>query len=124
MQLFRTILWVVILAALLAFSFFNWREVEVTIWENLVLETKVPALVIVSFLLGLIPMWMIHRGAKWRLNRRISSLEAAAESQRRLATPSATAPAPTPGTSSIATDPAPQIEVKDKDAGPLTSDPI
>ncbi len=124
MQLFRTILWVVILAALLAFSFFNWREVEVTIWENLVLETKVPALVIVSFLLGLIPMWMIHRGAKWRLNRRISSLEAAAESQRRLATPSATPAAPAPGTQSTTTDPALETRAQDTDAGPLTSDPI
>ena len=116
MQLFRTILWVVILAALLAFSFFNWREVEVTIWENLVLETKVPALVIVSFLLGLVPMWMIHRGAKWRLNRRISSLEAAAESQRRLATASSASPTPTPSSAAPARPAEPG-------AGPLTSDP-
>ena len=88
MQFVRTLIWVVILVALLVFSFFNWRPVEVTIWENLVLETRVPALVIISFLLGLLPMWLLHRGASWRLNRRIASLEAAAESQRRVtATP-------------------------------------
>ena len=78
MQFVRTIVWVLLLVALLAFSYFNWSPVEVTIWDNLVLETKVPALVIVSFLLGLVPMWLLHRGAKWQLHRRIRSLENAA----------------------------------------------
>lgn len=80
MQIVRTIIWVLIFVSLLAFSFFNWDPVEVTLWENLVLETKVPALVIVSFLLGLLPMWGYHRSVKWSLNRRIRSLENAARS--------------------------------------------
>jgi len=80
MQVVRTIIWVLILFALLAFSFFNWEPVEVTLWDNLVLETKVPALVIIAFLLGLIPMWAYHRSVKWSLSRRIRSLENAARS--------------------------------------------
>ena len=78
MQIVRTILWVLLFAGLMFFSFFNWKEVEVQIWTNLVLETKVPALVIVSFLLGMVPTWLLHRGTKWRLTRRIKALEAAA----------------------------------------------
>lgn len=78
MQIVRTILWVLLFAGLMFFSFFNWKEVEVQIWTNLVLETKVPALVIVSFLLGMIPTWLLHRGTKWRLTRRIKALEEAA----------------------------------------------
>jgi hypothetical protein len=78
MQIVRTILWVVIFVLLLAFSYFNWRPVEVQIWDNLVLETKVPALVVLSFLLGLVPMWLVHRGSKWRLKRRVVALETAA----------------------------------------------
>ena len=81
MQIVRTVLWVVILVLLLAFSYFNWRPVEVQIWDNLVLETKVPALVVISFLIGLVPMWLIHRGSKWRLQRRIVALENAARTQ-------------------------------------------
>ena len=50
MQIVRTIGWVLLLFSLLAFSFFNWKPVEVQIWSNLVLETKLPALVVVSFL--------------------------------------------------------------------------
>jgi hypothetical protein len=75
MQIVRTIAWVLILFAILAFSFFNWEPVEVTLWDNFVLETKVPALVIIAFLLGLVPMWLYHRSVKWSLNRRIRSLE-------------------------------------------------
>ncbi len=81
MQIVRTIVWVLILVGLLAFSLANWNPVEVKIWENLILETKVPALVIVSFLLGLLPMWLVHRGAKWRATRRISALESAAQAR-------------------------------------------
>ena len=79
MQIIRTVIWVLVLVAVLVFSFFNWREVEVTIWDNLVLETKVPALVIISFLLGFLPTWLISRGVIWSLNRKIRSLEIAAK---------------------------------------------
>ena len=57
------------------FSFLNWTSVEVTLWDGLLVETKVPALVIFAFLLGIFPMWLYHRSVKWGLNRRIRSLE-------------------------------------------------
>ena len=82
MQIVRTIGWVLLLFSLLAFSFFNWKPVEVQIWSNLVLETKLPALVVVSFLLGLVPMWLVHRASKWRAQRRINALEAATRACR------------------------------------------
>lgn len=75
MQIVRTILWVLIFLALVIFSIFNWNAVEITVWDNLIVETKVPALVITSFLLGILPTWLLHRGTKWRLNRRIKTLE-------------------------------------------------
>lgn len=89
MQIVRTILWVLLFAALMFFSFFNWKEVEVQIWTNLVLETKVPALVVVSFLLGMVPTWLLHRGTKWQLKRRIRTLEEAARIPQVAATPPA-----------------------------------
>ena len=78
MQIVRTLLWVLILFAILLFSWVNWQAVEVRIWENMLVETKVPALVIISFLLGLIPMWLYHRGVRWNMSRKIASLENAA----------------------------------------------
>lgn len=75
MQIVRTVVWVVLVIALLLFSFNNWHPVDIKIWEGLILETKLPALVFVSFLLGLVPMWLLSKAGKWRLNRRINALE-------------------------------------------------
>ena len=91
MQVIRTIVWVLLLVALLLFSINNWQPVEVKIWEGLVLETRLPALVIVSFLAGLLPMWLLHKGARWRLNRRIASLENSVRSVS-ISTPSNASP--------------------------------
>ena len=103
MQIIRTVVWVLVLFALLAFSFFNWKPVEVQLWSNLVLETKLPALVVISFLLGLLPMWLIHRANKWRMTRRVNALEAATT---RLATPKEAEPVmPSPAPASEPANP-------------------
>ena len=75
MQIIRTIVWVILLIALLLFSINNWQDVQVKIWEGLILQTKLPALAVSSFLLGLVPMWLLHKGASWRWSRRIGTLE-------------------------------------------------
>ena len=108
MQIVRTVIWVLLLAALLVFSAFNWTPVEVKIWQGLVLETKIPALVIVAFLLGLLPMWLLHQGSKWRLNRRISSLETAPRTAvaNAAAVPPPADPAHDPAAETFTTEPA------------------
>ncbi len=75
MKSLRTFMMLAIVAALAAFSAANWVPVELTVWQGLVLDTKLPALVIAAFLLGLVPMWLIHRTTRWRLQRRITNLE-------------------------------------------------
>ena len=93
MQIIRTIIWVIVLIALLLFSINNWQDVEVKIWEGLILQTKLPALVVISFLLGLAPMWLLHKTAAWRLRRRIGTLENSVRAAS-VSTPVETAPAP------------------------------
>ncbi|HQS97260.1 MAG: DUF1049 domain-containing protein [Novosphingobium sp. 16-62-11] len=75
MTMLRTIFWVLVVAVLAAFTAANWQPVEVRIWEGLLLETRLPALVILAFLLGLVPTWLLYRATRWRLLRRISNLE-------------------------------------------------
>jgi putative membrane protein len=89
MQIVRTVLWVLLLVALAIFTYANWNPVTVRIWDNLLVDTMLPAIVVVSFLIGFVPLWLYHRAAKWQFNRRIAALELAA---RTAATP---APAPT-----------------------------
>jgi uncharacterized integral membrane protein len=114
MQIVRTIVWVLLLVALLIFSFNNWTAVTVKIWEGLLLDTKLPVLVIVSFLVGLVPMWLLHRGKMFYLNRRIGSLETAARTAA--VTPVAAAPA------DPAAEPATAPEHPIENPGPLKSE--
>ncbi|MXO85516.1 DUF1049 domain-containing protein [Altererythrobacter aurantiacus] len=93
MQIIRTILWLLILAALLLFSWANWSPgVTVRIWEGIVVDTRLPAVVLLSFLAGLVPMWLYHRGVKWRLSRRMKALEEATRVSAISPSPSPVAP--------------------------------
>lgn len=77
MLVVRTVIWVLALVALIAFSLANWDvDLTVQVWPTIVMDTNVPKLVIVVYLLGLIPMWLIARAVQWRKNRRIAQLEA------------------------------------------------
>lgn len=130
MQIARTILWVLLFVGLIVFSVANWhQDVEVTVWDELIWDTKLPAVVVVSFLFGLIPMWLFHRGASWRLNRKLKGLQASAFGggiQAPVA-PSGSDTTPAPGSepapepTSTPTLTSDQREAA-QDAGPLKSD--
>ena len=75
MKALRLILLLVLVAAVSIFWYANWNRVELHIWQGLVLETKLPALIVGAFLLGFAPMWLLHRAMRWRLQRRITALE-------------------------------------------------
>lgn len=114
MQLLKTIFWVIVAVALALFTKANWEaaapvipgRVAVKLWGDVVMETRLPVLILAAFLLGLVPTWAWGRAVKWRLRRRLSSAERALESataQQRLADPSPAASS----ASSLA--PAPEI---------------
>lgn len=76
MKVLRTIIWVLAAIGFLIFAIYNWQPVELTLWQNLVLETKVPVLALLAFLAGFVPLWAYHRSVTWGLNRRVRALEA------------------------------------------------
>lgn len=80
MQLIRTLILLIVTIVLVAFVAINWQMVPLNLWplqdgNYLHLEWPVGFIVLVSMVLGFVPMWLIHKGARWRLNRRISFLE-------------------------------------------------
>lgn len=80
MQLIRTLLLLLVTIALVAFIAINWQTVPLNLWPladgNYVhLEWPVGFIVLVSMVLGFLPMWLIHKGARWQLKRRIGFLE-------------------------------------------------
>lgn len=92
MQFLKTLLWVTLIVGLTVFAINNWVPVSVSLWGGLRLDTKLPALVIASFLLGFLPLYLLHRTATWRLKRRIMTLEG----NQRAITPAPPPVAPTP----------------------------
>ena len=109
MGILRTIIWVLLTAVLVIFAMANWLAVTVTIWPGQVLDTKLPVLILASFLIGSVPMWIALRTTRWSLKRRLDASERQLADMRALAnrpvepapvvTP-AFAPAPAPGTAS------------------------
>lgn len=80
MQIIRTIVWIAITAILVAFIAMNWTKVPVNFWPlddgNYVhFEWPVGVVALVFFLLGLAPAWLYLRATRWRMQRRIASLE-------------------------------------------------
>lgn len=95
MNFLRTAFWVIVAVVLALFTKANWAiapsysgYVPVKLWDDIILETRLPVLIVVAFLLGLLPTWLWARACRWRLQRKLSSAE------RALATSTAAPPAP------------------------------
>ncbi len=75
MNFLKTLFWVILIVGLTVFAINNWVPVSVKLWGGMLLDTKLPMLVIVSFVVGFFPLWLWHRIIHWRMKRRIVSLE-------------------------------------------------
>ncbi|TCM21558.1 uncharacterized protein DUF1049 [Novosphingobium sp. PhB165] len=112
MNIIRTVLWIAITAILVAFIAMNWAKVPVNFWPlddgNYVhFEWPIGVVALLFFCLGMTPVWLYLRAVRWRLNRRIATLE---NSLRASSMPSMTAPEPastTPVPSTL--DPTPEV---------------
>jgi uncharacterized membrane protein len=75
MRFLKTLIWVTIIIGLVVFATNNWYLVSLRLWGGLRLETKLPALVMAAFLLGFLPLYILHLTQVWRMKRRILVLE-------------------------------------------------
>ena len=88
MQFLRTTLWVAIAVIVAIVASNNWRDVTLDLWGNIQVDIKLPVLLILVFLVGFLPPFLILRARLWQVRRRLESLERAQP-----APPVATAPA-------------------------------
>ncbi len=81
MPIIRTGFWVLLTAALVAFIAINWTMVQVNFWPMgdayLHFDWPVGLVALFFFLVGLVPMWVLHRVHRWGSSRRINALESA-----------------------------------------------
>ncbi len=114
MQFLKTLFWVALAVILVLFATVNWHAVTMNLWGGLQADVKLPVLILVSFLLGFLPMLIVHRARIWTMRRRLEALErqatAVAYTAPAISSPAepaaapAAAPEPRPADDRIATD--------------------
>jgi lipopolysaccharide assembly protein A len=96
MQFLKAIFQAFIAVVAAIFAYNNWTPITVNLWGGVVLDTVLPLLLLIAFLLGLLPTLLIYRTARWRLRRKLDSTEKALASVQSISTsptpPNATMP--------------------------------
>ena len=53
----------------------NWNDVTLSLWGDIQADVKIPILLLIFFLLGFLPTWLIMRARIWSHRRRVESIE-------------------------------------------------
>jgi len=75
MQFLKTLLWVLIAVVIALFASRNWSDTTLNLWGDIQADIKLPVLLLVVFLLGFLPTWLILRAKLWSANRRVEAME-------------------------------------------------
>lgn len=75
MQFLKTLFWVVVAVLVFFLASRNWHDVTLNLWGDIQLDIKLPVLIGLTFLLGWLPTYLIHRARLWRAKSRLDSFE-------------------------------------------------
>ena len=82
MQFLKTLFWVVVTAILMIFSMRNWEMVSVKLWGALAVDMKLPLLLLLAFIAGFIPGFLMLKAARWTARRKLESANRALDDLR------------------------------------------
>ena len=75
MQFLKTVFWAIIAAIVALFAWVNWNPVTVNLWNDIQADIKLPVLLLIVFLIGWLPTWLVMRARLWGLQRRVEAFE-------------------------------------------------
>jgi lipopolysaccharide assembly protein A len=75
MRFLSTVFWVLLAVILALFASRNWSDVTLNLWGDIQADIKVPVLLLIVFLLGFLPTWLIMRARVWSHQRRVEALD-------------------------------------------------
>jgi len=75
MQFLKTLFWVLIAVVVVLFASRNWSDVTLSLWSDIQADIKLPVLLLITFLIGFLPTWLILRARIWGHRRRIDAME-------------------------------------------------
>jgi lipopolysaccharide assembly protein A len=80
MRFLSTLFWALVAAIAALFSWVNWNPVGLRLWDTLELDIQLPLLLLIVFLLGFLPTWLVMRARVWSYRRRLEALDRQRES--------------------------------------------
>jgi lipopolysaccharide assembly protein A len=75
MNFLKTVFWVLVAVIVALFARANWIPVPLRLWGDVEADVKAPVLLLIAFLIGLLPTWLIMRTRLWALRRRLEAIE-------------------------------------------------
>ena len=75
MQFLKTLFWVLVAVIVVLFAYRNWAPVTLNLWDDIQADINIPLLLLVFFLLGFLPTWLLMRTRLWSYRRRLDALE-------------------------------------------------
>ena len=75
MNFLRTLFWVVVAVSLAIFANRNWSDVTLNLWGNIQADVKLPFLLLLVFLIGFVPVYLLMRSRVWSLKRKVALAE-------------------------------------------------
>ena len=75
MRFLSTLFWALVAAIAALFSWVNWNPVGLRLWDTLELDIQLPLLLLIVFLLGFLPTWLVMRARVWSFRRRLEALD-------------------------------------------------
>jgi uncharacterized integral membrane protein len=75
MHFLKTLFWVLLAVILVLFGTRNWSDVTLNLWGDIQADIKIPLLLLITFLLGLVPTWLVMRARIWSVRRRLEANE-------------------------------------------------
>jgi putative membrane protein len=90
MQFLRTLFWVVLAVIAVIFATKNWTTAQVNLWGGIVADVKLPVLLLIAYLIGVVPPTILYHASRWHLRRRLDSAERTIAELRPVTTPAAT----------------------------------
>ena len=89
MRFLVTVFWALVAVLIALFSYRNWTDVTLNLWGDIEADIKIPLLLLMIFLLGWLPTWLIMRTRLWTARRRVETLERSRVSAAAAAPPAA-----------------------------------
>jgi putative membrane protein len=74
MRFLIALFWIIVGVLLTVFAYVNFdRIASIELWDKIVVDVKIPLLLLVTYLIGFLPTFLILRARIWGLKRRLEA---------------------------------------------------